>query len=151
MRGDIYDLTLLDHSEDKDGNILEEFGAKPLDPVELSDDYWESISEGMRRVCANNSAFNSVRYSEEDGSGRVSAAGKTGTAQQALNAPNHALFLGYAPYEDPQIAIAVCIPNGYSSSYAALVASQVMHYYFDPDSLSGILSSEDIPNYENGD
>lgn len=151
MRGDIYDLTLLDHSEDKDGNTLEEFGEKPLDPVELSDDYWESVSEGMRRVCANNPAFNSVRYSEEDGSDRVSAAGKTGTAQQALNAPNHALFLGYAPYEDPQIAIAVCIPNGYSSSYAALVASQVMHYYFDPDSLSGILSSEDIPNYENGD
>ena len=52
---------------------------------------------------------------------------------------------GYAPYDDPQIAIAVCIPNGYSSNYAALVASQVMQYYFDPDSLSGILSSEDIP------
>ena len=150
-RGDLYDLTLLDHSEDKEGNVIEEFGSKPLDPIEVDDAYWDSISEGMRRVCSGNSAFNSVRYSDEDGSGRVSAAGKTGTAQQALNAPNHALFLGYAPYDDPQIAIAVCIPNGYSSNYAALVASQVMQYYFDPDSLSGILSSEDIPNYENGD
>lgn len=150
-QGDLYDLTLLDHSQDKDGNVLEEYSAESLDPVEVSDDYWESISEGMRRVCANNSAFNSVRYSEEDGSGRVSAAGKTGTAQQSLSAPNHALFLGYAPVDDPEIAIAVCIPNGYSSSYAALVASQVMQYYFDPDSLSGILSSNDIPNYTNGD
>ena len=150
-QGDLYDLTLLDHSQDKDGNVLEQYSAESLDPVEVSDDYWESISEGMRRVCANNSAFNSVRYSEEDGSGRVSAAGKTGTAQQSLSAPNHALFLGYAPVDDPEIAIAVCIPNGYSSSYAALVASQVMQYYFDPDSLSGILSSNDIPNYTNGD
>ena len=150
-QGDLYDLTLLDHSQDKDGNVLEQYSAESLDPVEVSDDYWESISEGMRRVCANNSAFNSVRYSEDDGSGRVSAAGKTGTAQQSLSAPNHALFLGYAPVDDPEIAIAVCIPNGYSSSYAALVASQVMQYYFDPDSLSGILSSNDIPNYTNGD
>ena len=150
-QGDLYDLTLLDHSQDKDGNVLEQYSAESLDPVEVSDDYWESISEGMRRVCANTSAFNSVRYSEDDGSGRVSAAGKTGTAQQSLSAPNHALFLGYAPVDDPEIAIAVCIPNGYSSSYAALVASQVMQYYFDPDSLSGILSSNDIPNYTNGD
>jgi hypothetical protein len=45
----------------------------------------------------------------------------------------------------------VRIPNGYSSSYAALTAAQVMQYYFDPDSLSGILSSDDIPVYENGD
>ena len=150
-QGDLYDLTLLDHSQDKDGNVLEQYSAESLDPVEVSDDYWESISEGMRKVCANNSAFNSVRYSEDDGSGRVSAAGKTGTAQQSLSAPNHALFLGYAPVDDPEIAIAVCIPNGYSSSYAALVASQVMQYYFDPDSLSGILSSNDIPNYTNGD
>ena len=150
-RGDLYDLTLLDHSQDKDGNVLEQFSAQSLDPVEVSDDYWDSISEGMRRVCAGNSAFNNVRYSEEDGSGRIGAAGKTGTAQQSLSAPNHALFLGYAPYDDPEIAVAVCIPNGYSSSYAALVASQVMQYYFDPDSLSGILSSNDIPNYTNGD
>ena len=150
-RGDLYDLTLLDHSQDKDGNVLEQFRAQSLDPVDVSDDYWDSISEGMRRVCAGNSAFNNVRYSEEDGSGRIGAAGKTGTAQQSLSAPNHALFLGYAPYDDPEIAVAVCIPNGYSSSYAALVASQVMQYYFDPDSLSGILSSNDIPNYTNGD
>lgn len=68
-----------------------------------------------------------------------------------MNTPNHALFLGYAPLDDPEIAIAVRIPNGYSSSYAAHVAAQVMQYYFDPDSLSGILSSDDLPNYQNGD
>ena len=65
--------------------------------------------------------------------------------------PNHALFLGYAPVEEPEIAIAVRIPNGYSSKYAALVASQIMQYYFDESTLSSILTTETIPNYENGD
>ena len=147
-----YDLTLLDHSEDKDGAVLEKYSSKPLDPIEIDDSYWESISQGMRRVCTSRYGFTSISRVSEDGSKeRITAAGKTGTAQQGFNTPNHALFLGYAPFDDPEIAIAVRIPNGYSSSYAALTAAQVMQYYFDPDSLSGILSSEDIPVYENGD
>lgn len=151
-RGNIYDLTLLDRSEDSAGNILEEFSSKPLDPIVADEEYWDSITEGMKRVCSSKSAFSSIRRTLSDGSTeRVDAAGKTGTAQQASDAPNHALFLGYAPLEDPEIAIAVRIPNGYSSDYAARVAAQVMQYYFDPDTLSQILSSEDIPNYENGD
>ena len=151
-KGDVYDLTLLDHSEDKDGTVLEKYSSKPLDPIEIDDSYWESVSQGMKRVCTSKYGFSSINRVSEDGSGeRITAAGKTGTAQQGYNTPNHALFLGYAPFDNPEIAVAVRIPNGYSSSYAALTAAQVMQYYFDPDSLSGILSSEDIPVYENGD
>ena len=58
------------------------------------------------------------------------AAGKTGTAQQRTDKANHALFIGYAPYENPEMAIAVRIANGYSSRNAALVAKDVMSYYF---------------------
>ncbi len=151
-RGDVYDLTLLDHSEDKNGTVLEKYSPKPLDPIEIDDSYWDSITQGMKRVCTSKYGFSSIYRTTEEGSReRISAAGKTGTAQQGLNTPNHALFLGYAPFDEPEIAVAVRIPNGYSSSYAALTAAQVMQYYFDPDSLSGILSSEDIPVYENGD
>lgn len=150
--GELYDLTLLDHSEDSSGNLLEKFGTKRMDPVTVSEDYWTSITEGMKRVCRSNSGFSSVKRVLQDGSAEyIETAGKTGTAQQASNTPNHALFLGYAPVEDPEIAIAVRIPNGYSSKYAALVASQIMQYYFDADSLSAILSTENLPNYENGD
>ena len=152
MRGTIYDLTLLDCTLDKDGNTIETFSSKPLDPFDPGEEYWESVSEGMRRVCAGRSSFTSLHRKLEDGEvERLTSAGKTGTAQQAVNMPNHALFLGYAPYEDPEIAVAVRIPNGYSSDYAALVASQIMQYYFDPDTLSSILNIQDIPNYENGD
>lgn len=151
-RGDVYDLTLLDCTLDKDGNTIESFSSKPQDPIDPGEEYWESVSEGMRRVCAGRSSFSSLHRKLEDGdTERLTSAGKTGTAQQAVNMPNHALFLGYAPYEDPEIAIAVRIPNGYSSDYAALVASQIMQYYFDPDTLPSILNIQDIPNYENGD
>ena len=151
-QGELYDLTLLVDTQDKEGKVIEKFGHKPQEAVEMPEEYWSSVSEGMRRVCANRSEFSSVRRINEDGySERVTSAGKTGTAQQAADAPNHALFLGYAPYEDPEIAVAVRIPNGYSSGYAALTASQIMQYYFDPDTLSSILNIDDIPNYENGD
>ena len=151
-QGELYDLTLLVDTQDKEGNVIEKFGHKPQEAVEMPEEYWSSVSEGMRRVCANRSEFSSVRRTNEDGySERVTSAGKTGTAQQAVDAPNHALFLGYAPFEDPEIAVAVRIPNGYSSGYAALTASQIMQYYFDPDTLSSILNIDDIPNYENGD
>ena len=58
-------------------------------------------------------------------------AGKTGTAQQSKSHPNHALFMGYAPYESPQIAIAIRIANGYTSANAASMAADIFSYYFD--------------------
>ena len=150
--GEIYDLTLLDHTADSDGNLLESFAPKEAGQIKADDAYWESIREGMKRVCRSFSGFSSLTRPLEDGSTEyIEAAGKTGTAQQSFNMPNHALFLGYAPVEDPEIAIAVRIPNGYSSKYAALVASQIMQYYFDESTLSSILTTDTIPNYENGD
>ena len=44
--------------------------------------------------------------------------------------PPHGLFVGYAPYDDPQIAIATRIGNGYSSDYAAQISCKVIEYYF---------------------
>ena len=61
----------------------------------------------------------------------LSIAGKTGTAQQSLRHPNHALFVGYAPYENPEIAIALRITNGYTSANAAAITADIFRYYFD--------------------
>ena len=150
--GTVYDLTLLDHTADNNGTVLETYAPKEAGQIQADDAYWESIREGMQRVCRSFSGFSSLKRTLADGSTQyLDAAGKTGTAQQSFTMPNHALFLGYAPVEEPEIAIAVRIPNGYSSKYAALVASQIMQYYFDESTLSSILTTETIPNYENGD
>ena len=60
----------------------------------------------------------------------IAVAGKTGTAQQILTRPNHALFVGYAPYEDPQVSVATRIAYGYTSSNAADLSAKVLAYYF---------------------
>jgi len=58
----------------------------------------------------------------------LTAAGKTGTAQ--TGGANHAWFGGFAPYEDPQIAVVVFIENGGSSAYSVPIAREIMEYYF---------------------
>ena len=62
---------------------------------------------------------------------KVTVAGKTGTAQITNSEPNHALFVSFAPYESPEISVTVVIPNGFSSSNAAELASKVYQYYYD--------------------
>ena len=57
-------------------------------------------------------------------------AGKTGTAQQSRVHPDHGLFVGYAPYEEPEIAMAIRITNGYSSAFAAELGCEMTRYYF---------------------
>ena len=69
----------------------------------------------------------------------VSSAGKTGTAQQA-NTPNHALFIGYAPYTNPEISLAIRIANGYTSGNAADLAASVYKYYFELEDKDKLLS-----------
>ena len=61
---------------------------------------------------------------------KIRVAGKTGTAQESKLHPDHALFVGYAPAEAPEIAVAVRIANGYGSSNAVAVGKSIFEYYF---------------------
>ena len=70
--------------------------------------------------------------------GDFKMAGKTGTAQQSETHPDHALFVGYAPAENPEIAIAVRIANGYSSAYTAEIGRDIVKCRF------GLANIEDL-------
>ena len=61
----------------------------------------------------------------------MEVSGKTGTAQESETRPDHGLFIGFAPADDPEVALAIRIPNGYSSGNACLVANDVFKYIFD--------------------
>lgn len=61
---------------------------------------------------------------------KVKIAGKTGTAQQSKLHANHAYFVSYAPYKNPEISVTCVIPNGFTSSNAAQTARDVYKYYF---------------------
>ena len=121
--GTVYDLTLLDHITDSNGETTEEFKAEVKNQVDVIGPMeWSAIHSGMRMVVENLSSFDNFP---------IEVAGKTGTAQQDRNRPNHALFVGYAPYNDPKVAVATRIPFGYTSHNAADVTKDILGVYFD--------------------
>lgn len=122
--GTVYDLTLLDKITDSEGNVLKECEATVVNKVELDDSYWNAIHTGMRGVCSDKSYFGSLPFQ---------VAGKTGTAQQSKTSPDHGLFVCYAPYDKPSIAMASRIANGYSSDFVSQCAKDVLVYYFGID------------------
>lgn len=78
---------------------------------------------------------NAMKLVTEDGTGRFSRipgikmAGKTGTVQNP-HGENHSVFVAYAPFDDPQIAISVIVENaGYGSVWAAPIASLMIEKY----------------------
>ncbi|MBR6095047.1 MAG: penicillin-binding protein [Lachnospiraceae bacterium] len=120
--GTVYDLTLLDKVVDSKGKVVLENHADIRNHVDLPVEYWNAIHSGMKRVVEAKTYFHELP---------VTAAGKTGTAQESKKRANHGLFIGYAPYESPQIAMNIRIMNGYSSDYAAQVAKDILAYYYD--------------------
>ena len=82
---------------------------------------WDAVREGMRQMAADSDVLSRLS---------VETAGKTGTAQQDPSRPNHALFIGFGPYEAPEIAAATRIAYGYSSSNAVEVTADIFRYYF---------------------
>ena len=130
-RGTCYNLTLIDKITDSEGNIIEEYAPKVRNIVDMPKEYWDAIQLGMRQVVMNKSYFSDLA---------VEVAGKTGTAEQTKSRPNHALFVCYAPYEEPEIAIATRIPYGYSSDYAAQTTRDIIKYYY------GLVEKDDLIN-----
>lgn len=131
--GTVYHLTLLDRVTDANGKTTREYKTEVINQVDISNSTWNAIHTGMERV---------VRYEhEEEFSQELKIAGKTGTAEENKLRPNHATFVGYAPYDDPQYAIAATIPNGFSSTYTCRLAEAVMEYVFEKTSLEEILES----------
>jgi penicillin-binding protein 2 len=78
----------------------------------------------------------------------IEISGKTGTAQNP-HGKDHALFVAYAPSENPQIAVAVVVENvGYGSTHAAPIAREVIKTYLQKDKKE-IPSEEKIAGIKN--
>lgn len=141
--GTVYEYTLLDHLEDADGNLLETYEPNVRNTIDvLNSEDWNAIHYGMRMVVENTHEFDGFS---------IPAAGKTGTAQENPKRANHALFVGYAPYENPEISIATRIPYGYTSHNAAEVSRNVFAYYFGVEDEDELLSgqAEDVNSSSN--
>ena len=94
--------------------------------TDVSSSTWNAVHEGMRAVVTSEDGDIFTKLNASN----VQLSGKTGTAQQSKTHPDHGLFVGFAPSNDPEIAFAIRIANGYSSTFAAEVGNDVMEYYY---------------------
>lgn len=141
--GTVYQYTLLNRLEDPEGNVIETYEPQVRNTVDvLNNEEWNAIHYGMRMVVENTKEFDGFP---------IEVAGKTGTAQQNLKRANHALFVGYAPYNDPEISIATRIAYGYTSHNAAELSRNVFAYYFGVEDEEELLSgqAEDVNSSSN--
>ncbi len=136
--GTTYNLTLLDKTTDYQGKNEKKYNAVISSHVTDNSALWNRIHMGMRLVVTddlkNDKFLNGLS---------VHVAGKTGTAQVGEDNPANALFLSYAPYENPEVSMTTVIPNGYSSSNAAELSGYIYAYLYDKESLSNITFTED--------
>lgn len=127
-KGDLYNLSILKNVTDSEGNVKKTYKPKLLKTLDISDTTWNAVKNGMYQVVYGKKSSINYLYKPLK---NLKIAGKTGTAQENKKRPNHALFISYGPYEDPEIAVTTVIPFGYTSSYAAETARDVYKYYFD--------------------
>jgi penicillin-binding protein 2 len=134
-RGTVFELSLLDKTTDSEGNLIQDYTPKISSHIDAAASTWDTVQQGMREVIANGSSKRLFTDLE------VEIAAKTGTAQEARNKPNHAFFISYAPYDNPEICVTVNIPYGYSSSNAANIAKNVYKYYYGYTDLESIVNA----------
>lgn len=123
--GICYDLTLIDKVTDSEGNLLyasEPVIASTMDDVKQST--WDAVHYGMKLVSNKTAGIYDLP---------VSSGSKSGTAQEKLTKPDHATYILYAPYENPEVAVSCVIPNGYTSSNVAKLTSDVLKIYYGLD------------------
>lgn len=134
--GKNYSLTLFLKEEDQDGDVVKKNKKKLENTVEASESTWNAIHKGMRLVCSEGTV-RSI-YSKM----KIEVAGKTGTAEENKKRNTHAVFVCYAPYDDPEIAMATVIPHGDASSNASEVARDIIRYKYGELKLDDILKGK---------
>ena len=103
-----------------------------LSKVESPQYNWDAVKEGMRLV----------GKSTLTGYTMTSVAAKTGTAQKGESVANDAIFICYAPFDDPEIAMAIVVQKGSAGSNCSVIASEILEAYFSMKSATDITDVE---------
>ena len=112
--------------------ILSESGepVKTINPTLVTQTVSSDTSHTMREMMRAVVDYGTGGYVHMDG---YSIGGKTGTAQVG-NGSNNAVFIAFAPFDDPQIAVSVVLEHGVRGTNAAQVAKDIFDKYFNLDS-----------------
>ncbi len=125
--GTLWQPKLVSKIIDSNNNTIEEFKPETIRTNLIDNDKLEIVREGLRDAVTEGSVYLLKDLP-------IKVAGKTGTAQvySNLNNKTNAWFTGFAPYEDPQIALAIVIEGAGEGSTAAVpVAKEVFQWYYN--------------------
>lgn len=132
--GTRYQPYLVDKIVDYKGKTVQQINSKVVQKVDVSPKTLDAIRRGMRAVIQPGGTAYGIF-----GNFPVQVAGKTGTAQTGKDKygnekPTHGWFVGFAPYDKPQVAVAAIIENGgHGGTSAGLVCRDVLAAYFNID------------------
>ncbi len=121
--GSYYQLHLRKKFVDRRTGEVQQFVPRRKTIPGIQPEVYEIVREGMRQVVAGGTGWRASVW-------RISGAGKTGTAQNP-HGLSHAWYIGFAPFETPEIAIAIICENGGSGGgVAAPIAGKFLRRYF---------------------
>ncbi|MBI2846179.1 MAG: penicillin-binding protein 2 [Chloroflexi bacterium] len=120
---------------DSAGNIIRPFQVKVIRQVPVSPENLEVVRRGMRAAATWGTAVRAALPG-------VAVAGKTGTAEHPGprdaegHLPTHAWFVGFAPADEPEVAVVVFLEKGNGAQNAAPLAAQILAAYFNPPQIT---------------
>lgn len=121
--GNVYRQYHVDRIVSQSGDVIKKYEPEIIRKVNVSADTFRVVKEGMKKVVEEGTGFNA----RIEG---LSLAGKTGTAQNPQG-ENHGWFVGFAPFQNPEICITVFVEHGGDGSQsAAPIAGEIIKYYF---------------------
>ena len=115
--------------------VVYAYDKDPVNVVEMQDSTVEAIKTGMHDLTTGSLSYYFSKCV-------VSAGAKTGTAETGINNTNNGVFVCFAPYDDPQIAVAVVIEKGGSGAALASTAVDIVNSYFSQEEIGAVIIGE---------
>ncbi len=132
--GYIYNVSIIDSIISPEGEILSQREPTLVNQLDDPNSYMDLIREGMAGVTDDTGT--AAKYFRDYKNVQDAIAAKTGTAQvTSIDLENNAWFVCFAPRQDPEIAICVFVPHGYSGGMASLAARDFIDWYLDQTEL----------------
>ena len=108
---------------------------EPVNTIDISDENLNAVKQGMKGLVEGTLSpyfRNCV----------VSAGAKTGTSQVTSDKKNHGVFVCFAPYDDPEIAVAIAIERADAGAALASTAVNILNAYFTPGEDTSTVTGE---------
>ena len=98
-----------------------------IDEKVFKDENLKAVLDGMKNVTTESGGTAYSIFKDFS----VTVGGKTGSAQAGNK--THAWFVGFAPFDEPEIAVVALVENGAHGAYAAQIAKDIFEAYFYED------------------